>query len=331
MAYRGRRRIAVLGAGAWGTALAIQAVRAGNAVGLWARDPARVAAIAATRENTTYLPGAALSPAIEVTTDVAAALADALFVLVAVPVQFLRPVLASLPAGTAPLVVCSKGVERGTLRFPLEVIEELFPTRPAAVLSGPNFAHEVAKGLPAAAVLASHDAALRQMAGDLLGTAGFRIYGGDDPMGVQVGGAAKNVIAIAAGAVIGAGLGENARAALVTRGLAELSRLTVALGGRAETAAGLSGLGDLLLTTTGPGSRNTSLGHALGQGASLPDAIAGRIGVAEGVATAPGIAARATAAGVEMPICAAVADLLVGQLSFGDAMGRLLARPRRDE
>lgn len=331
MPTRGRRRIAVLGAGAWGTALAIQAARAGNAVGLWARDPARAAPLRDTRENAAYLPGATLSPAIEVTTDPAAALADALFVLVAVPAQFLRPVLAAMPATAAPLIACSKGVERGTLRFPLEVMEELFPDRPAAVLSGPNFAHEVAKGLPAAAVLASRDGALRQVAGDLLGTAGFRIYGGDDPMGVQVGGAAKNVIAIAAGAVIGAGLGENARAALVTRGLAELSRLTVALGGRAETAAGLSGLGDLLLTTTGPGSRNTSLGHALGQGASLADAIAGRIGVAEGVETAPAIVARATEAGVELPICAAVADLLSGTLSVGDAMGKLLSRPRRDE
>jgi glycerol-3-phosphate dehydrogenase (NAD(P)+) len=213
----------------------------------------------------------------------------------------------------------------------VEVIEALRPGRAAAVLSGPNFAHEVAKGLPAAAVLASHDAGLRRTAGDLLGTAGFRIYGGDDPMGVQVGGAAKNVIAIAAGAVIGAGLGENARAALVTRGLAELSRLTVALGGRAETAAGLSGLGDLLLTTTGPGSRNTSLGAEMARGATLADALATRVGVAEGVETAPALVARAAEAGVELPICAAVADLLAGGLSVGDAMGRLLARPRRDE
>ena len=262
---------------------------------------------------------------------ITAALADALVVLVAVPAQFVRPVLGALPDTGAPLVVCAKGVERSTLLFPLEVIAALRPSTPAAVLSGPNFAHEVAKGLPAAAVLASHDAALRKVAGDVLGTAGFRIYGGDDPMGVQVGGAAKNVIAIAAGAVIGAGLGENARAALVTRGLAELSRLTVALGGRAETAAGLSGLGDLLLTTTGPGSRNTSLGSELARGASLADALASRVGVAEGVETAPAIVERAAAAGVELPICAAVAELLTGRMSVGDAMGRLLARPRRDE
>jgi glycerol-3-phosphate dehydrogenase (NAD(P)+) len=331
MPGRARRRIAVLGAGAWGTALAVQAARAGNSVGLWARDAARAAAMAEGRENARYLPGATLSPAIEVTADPAAALAEALFVLVAVPVQHLRGVMATLPDTGAKLVLCCKGVERGTLRFPLEVMEEVRPGAACAVLSGPNFAHEVAKGLPAAAVLASRDAGLRSLAGDLLGTAGFRIYGGDDPMGVQVGGAAKNVISIAAGAVIGAGLGENARAALVTRGLAELSRLTVALGGRAETAAGLSGLGDLLLTTTGPGSRNTSLGVELARGASLADAVASRIGVAEGVETAPAIVARGAAAGVELPICAAVADLLGGSLSIGDAMGRLLARPRRDE
>lgn len=331
MPGRGRRRIAVLGAGAWGTALAVQAARAGNAVGLWARNPERAAAMAQARQNAAYLPGVTLSPAIEVTADPAAALAEALVVLVCVPAQFLRPVLGALPDTGAPLVVCAKGVERGTLRFPLEVIEDIRPERAAAVLSGPNFAHEIAKGLPAAAVLASHDAGLRQVAGDLLGTAGFRIYGGDDPMGVQVGGAAKNVISIAAGAVIGAGLGENARAALVTRGLAELARLTVALGGRMETASGLSGLGDLLLTTTGPGSRNTSLGVELARGASLADALATRVGVAEGVETAPAIVARAAEAGVELPICAAVAELLAGRLSVGDAMGRLLARPRRDE
>jgi glycerol-3-phosphate dehydrogenase (NAD(P)+) len=331
MTQRARRKIAVLGAGAWGTALAVQAARAGNAVGLWARNRERAAAMAASRQNTAYLPGAVLGSSIAITADPAEALEDALFVLACIPMQFLRQALAAIPDTGVPIIACAKGVERGTLRFPVEVIAQLRPKARVAVLSGPNFAHEVAKGLPAAAVLASEDAALRQSAGDLLGTAGFRIYGGDDPMGVQCGGAAKNVIAIAAGAVIGAGLGENARAALVTRGLAELSRLTVALGGKAETAAGLSGLGDLLLTTTGPGSRNTSLGAELARGASLIDALATRVGVAEGVETAPAIVARAADVGVEMPICSAVAELLAGRMSVGDAMGRLLARPRRDE
>ncbi len=331
MPQRRRPKLCVLGAGAWGTALAVQAARAGNPVGLWARDPARAAEMQAARENARYLPGATLAPAIRVTADAAAALDGAAFVLVAVPSQFVRAVLGALPDTGAPLVVCAKGVERDTLLLPLEVAEAARPGTPAAVLSGPNFAHEVARGLPAAAVVASHDATLRNLCADLLATPGFRLYGGDDPIGVQVGGAAKNVIAIAAGAVIGAGLGENARAALVTRGLAELSRLTVALGGRQETAAGLSGLGDLLLTTTGPGSRNTSLGTELARGVPLEKAIATRIGVAEGVETAPAIVARAERAGVELPICAAVAGLLAGEITVGDAMGRLLARPRRDE
>jgi glycerol-3-phosphate dehydrogenase (NAD(P)+) len=331
MPGRGRRRIAVLGAGAWGTALAAQAARAGNAVGLWVRDAQRAAEIAAAGENPRYLPGIRLSPAVEVTADPARVLDGALLVLIAVPAQHLRAVMEALPDTGAPLVVCAKGVERGTKRLPLEILSEVRAERAAAVLSGPNFAHEVAKGLPAAAVVASHDAMLRSLALELLGTAGFRLYGGDDPVGVQVGGAAKNVISIAAGAVIGAGLGENARAALVTRGLAELSRLTVALGGRAETAAGLSGLGDLLLTTTGPGSRNTSLGMEIARGATLADALASRVGVAEGVETAPAIVARAAEAGVELPICAAVADVLENRIDMGEAMSRLLARPRRDE
>jgi len=325
------RRIAILGAGAWGTALALQAARAGNVVALWTRDAARAAAMAQAGENTRYLPGQPLPPAITATSEAAGALEGAAFALLVVPVQHLRAVVAGLPPGGCPLVVCAKGVERGTLCLPLEILAQLRPQAHAAVLSGPNFAHEVAAGLPAAAVVASRDAALRGLAADLLGTSGFRLYGGDDPMGVQVGGAAKNVIAIAAGAVIGAGLGENARAALVTRGLAELSRLAVALGGRAETAAGLSGLGDLLLTTTGPGSRNTSLGMALARGTALQDVLASRAGVTEGVETAPALVARAAKAGVELPVCAAVADLLAGRLTIEEAIGRLLARPRRDE
>ncbi len=326
-----RPRIAVLGAGAWGTALAVQAARAGHAVTLWGRDQARVAEMAKARENARYLPGVKLSPAIAPVADLDA-VAGAVLILAAVPAQHLRAVLQRLPAAAAaPIVVCAKGVEQGTLRLPLEVVQQVRPGAPGAVLSGPNFAHEIARGLPAAAVCASDDAALRERAGALLASPGFRIYGNDDVMGVQVGGAAKNVIAIAAGAVIGAGLGENARAALVTRGLAELSRLTMALGGRQETAAGLSGLGDLLLTTTGPGSRNTHLGHDLGKGRSLEEAVAATRGVAEGVATAPALVARAREIGVELPICQAVADLLAGEMTVADAMMRLLARPRRDE
>ncbi|MFC7475346.1 NAD(P)H-dependent glycerol-3-phosphate dehydrogenase [Dankookia sp. GCM10030260] len=324
-------RIAVLGAGAWGTALALQAVRAGSQACLWARDPARVAAMAAAGENARYLPGVALPAGLALTHDLAVALHGAEAAILAVPVQHLRAFLAGLPGDAPPLVVVAKGVERDTLRLPLEIVEALRPGLPAAVLSGPNFAHEVAAGLPAAAVIASRDTGLREQVGDLLATPAFRLYGSDDPVGVQVGGAAKNVIAIAAGAVIGAGLGENARAALVTRGVAELARLAVALGGRPETAAGLSGLGDLLLTASGPASRNTSLGLALGRGRCLAEVLAERVGVTEGVATAPALVARAAVAGVELPICHAVADLLAGEVTVAEAMGRLLARPRRDE
>ncbi|MBL6456638.1 NAD(P)-dependent glycerol-3-phosphate dehydrogenase [Belnapia sp. T6] len=323
-------RIAVIGAGAWGTALAVQAARAGHDVALWARYPARAAAMQAARENALHLPGTSLPPAIAVTAD-PARLGGAAFALLAVPTQHLRALLGRLPEALPPLILAAKGVEQGSLLLPLELVEALRPAHPSAILSGPNFAHEVAAGLPTAAVLASRDPDLREMVADHLATPGFRLYGSEDPIGVQVGGAAKNVIAIAAGAVIGAGLGENARAALITRGLAELSRLVVALGGRAETAAGLSGLGDLLLTATGPSSRNTALGLALGRGLSLAEALAGKTSVAEGAATAPALLARAGSAGVELPICAAVTALLAGEATVAEAMAQLLARPRRDE
>jgi glycerol-3-phosphate dehydrogenase (NAD(P)+) len=227
------------------------------------------------------------------------------------------------------LVICAKGIEVGTLRLPLEIAAEARPGAIAAVLTGPNFAHEIASGQPAAAVVASLDQPLREAAMARLGTPAFRLYGSDDPIGAQLGGAAKNVIAIAAGAVTGAGLGENARAALITRGLAELARLTVALGGRAETVMGLSGLGDLLLTCTGPASRNFSLGLALGRGESLAGILAARQAVTEGVTTAPALLARAQ--GVEMPVCEAVAALLEGRTTLREAIVALLARPRRDE
>ena len=317
--------IAVIGAGAWGTALAIQAARTGAIVTLWARDRARAAKMTATRENP-RLRGHTLTDQITITTAFPA-VADAR--LLAVPMQHLRGVLMMLPPAPTPLVVCVKGVETGTLRLPLELVAELHPAAPCVILTGPNFAHEIAAGLPAAAVVAGADTAVRSGIATLLGTPSFRLYGNDDPIGAQVGGAAKNVIAIAAGAVIGAGLGENARAALITRGLAELSRLAVALGGKAETVAGLSGLGDLLLTCTGPSSRNYSLGLALGRGQTLTEILTSRDSVTEGVATAPALVARA--ANVDMPICAAVAALVQGRTTLREAMATLLARPRRDE
>ena len=307
--------LAVLGAGAWGTALAIQAARAGGTVTLWARDPVRAAAMEQTREAP-RLPGPRLPAGLRVTADLPQ---RAALVLLAVPMQQLRAVAARLSPGDAPLVVCAKGVEAGTGALPLEVLAEVQPNRPAMVLTGPNFAHEIAAGLPAAAVVAGPYAALRDRVAARLGTPAFRLYGNDDPVGAQIGGAAKNVIAIAAGAVIGAGLGENARAALITRGLAELARLVTALGGRSETVMGLSGLGDLLLTCTGPASRNFSLGVALGRGETLAEILAGRSAVTEGVTTAPALLLRARqAGGVELPICEAVAALLSGRTTLAD-------------
>ncbi len=307
-------RVAVLGAGAWGTALAIQAARAGNRVCLWSqRTPidGRVSR---------RLPGFPLPDAVEV----AGALptgADA--ILVAVPTQQLRSLLGQLRPD-APLLLCCKGLEQSTGLLPLEVVDALHPGTQAAVLTGPNFAAEVAAGLPSASVVAAADASLRARMIGLLGSPGFRLYGSADPIGAQLGGAAKNVIAIGAGAVIGAGLGENARAALVTRGLAELSRLIVAEGGRARTASGLSGMGDLVLTCTGAGSRNFAYGLALGRGAAPAPA-----GVVEGVHTAGTLVARAGS--VDLPLCRAVAELLAGLVSLDEAIARLLSRRLRDE
>ncbi|MBS7810642.1 NAD(P)H-dependent glycerol-3-phosphate dehydrogenase [Roseococcus pinisoli] len=321
--------VAVIGAGAWGTALAIHAARCGHRVVLWARDPGRAAAMQASRDNP-RLPGIALPEGLRVTNDAAEAL-DAGLGILAVPMQPLRAILALLPRGLPPLLLACKGLETGSLRLPLEVMAEARPDLAAGVISGPNFAHEVAAGLPAASVIAAADMALCEAAQALLSGGALRLYASEDALGVQLGGAAKNVLAIAAGIATGAGLGENARAALVTRGLAELSRLVVGLGGRAETASGLSGLGDLLLTATGPSSRNTSLGMALGQGKKLDEILAGRAAVTEGVATAPALLARAAAAGVELPVCAAVVEVLEGRIDVQGAVRALLGRPLRQE
>jgi glycerol-3-phosphate dehydrogenase (NAD(P)+) len=316
--------VQVIGAGAWGTALALHSIRAGHQVRLWARDPAKAETMARTRENP-RLPGIPLPPALHISHR----WEQADLLLLALPTQALRSLAPDLPPGL--LVACCKGVEQGTNRLPLEILAEHHPARHACVLTGPNFAAEIARGLPAAATIAGTHAESRALVLATLATPAFRLYGNDDPIGAQVGGAAKNVVAIAAGAVIGAGLGENARAALVTRGLAELARLATALGGRAETVAGLSGLGDLLLTCTGPASRNFSFGLALGQGSSVAEILAARSAVTEGVATAPALVARARQAGVELPIAEAVAAIVEGRASLQEAMRTLLARPRRDE
>ena len=315
------KTIAVIGAGAWGTALAILFARAGKPTTLWARDPTRAAAMRATR-HTPRLPDARLPASLTITHE----MPDADILLLAVPMQHLREILPLLPPGP-PVLLCCKGLERDTLLLPPELVQN----RPTAMLTGPNFAHEIAAGLPAAAVLAMADSFARAALMEALRTETFRLYGSPDIVGAALGGAAKNVIAIAAGVVIGAGLGENARAALITRGLAEIARLASALGGRPETISGLSGLGDLLLTCTGTSSRNFSLGLALGQGQSLDAILSHRTTVTEGVATAPALLARAHAAGTEMPITEAVTKLLSGAQNIPQTVAALMGRALKDE
>ena len=317
--------IGVIGGGAWGIALSLALAQGGQRVRLWVRDPGALSA----DRTLPRLPGHPLPQEIEV----GDALPDtAPIQLLVVPTQHLRAIASRLrPVPGTALIACCKGVERGSFALPGEILADTQPAARAFVLSGPNFAAEIACFLPAAAVLAGDDLAQAQALVEALRLPTVRLYASDDPLGVQLGGAAKNVIAIAAGIAIGAGLGENARAALVTRGIAELSRLVVALGGQAATASGLSGIGDLLLTCTGPSSRNFSLGVALGRGETLAGILAGRNTVAEGVTTAPALLARAAAAGVEMPIVAAVSDLLGGSLRIEAAIGRLMRRPLRAE
>ena len=311
--------ILVVGAGAWGTALAVHCARAGHPTTLWARDPTAIA-----RESP-RLPGVVLPDGLTVTGTMPEE-ADA--VLLATPVQHLRATLA-LPLPAAPLVLCMKGLEIGSALFPAEIVAAARPGAPTAILTGPNFAHELARGLPAAAILACTDPRLRRHLVGLLGTRSYRLYGSADPVGAQVGGAAKNVIAIAAGIAIGAGLGENARAALVTRGVAEIARLAVALGGRAETVSGLSGLGDLMLTCAGSASRNFRLGLAIGGGQPARQARAAIDAAVEGMDAAPALLVRA--AGIPCPIITALVAVLDGRSDVQTAMASLLDRPDAEE
>jgi glycerol-3-phosphate dehydrogenase (NAD(P)+) len=311
-------RISIIGAGAWGTALAIHAARLGHEVFLVARHPSRIGP-----ENP-RLPGIALPSSV----GIVAIVPPADLHLVTVPTQHVRAVLsAQRPQG--PLLLCCKGIEQASCLMPLEIVATTLPGHAAAILTGPNFAREIALGLPAAAVIAGGDAELRATLLTTLAGPTFRLYGNDDAIGAQLGGAAKNVVAVAAGAVTGAGLGENARAALITRGLAEIGRLAAALGGRGETVAGLSGLGDLVLTCTGPTSRNFSLGLGLGRGQPLANLLPADGPAVEAITTAPALLRRA--GDVDLPIMRAVAALLAGTLSLQAAIGSLLARPLKDE
>jgi len=320
--------IGVVGGGAWGTALAATARRAGRDVTLWAREEEVVASINQTGRNALFLPDIALE-GVRATGDLAEMGAQDALLLV-VPSQFLAAVCRQLKphlAGHTPVVLCAKGVELATGRLMSELVEQELPGSPLAVLSGPTFAIEVARGLPTAITLASSDTAQAQTLASALGGPMFRPYVTDDVIGTEMGGAVKNVLAIACGVVEGRGLGQNARAALITRGLAEMVRLAVAKGARQTTCMGLSGLGDLMLTASSTQSRNYSLGVALGQGRALADILAERRTVAEGVDSARSVTALAETLGIEMPICRAVAGLVTGAATIDDIIAGLLARP----
>jgi glycerol-3-phosphate dehydrogenase (NAD(P)+) len=334
-------KISVLGAGAWGTALAIQAANAGHEVTLWGRDTAAIAAMRASRRNAAYLPDSELPVALALTSDRAAAVANASsgLTIVATPMSGLRETLAALPSTQRVLWLC-KGFEAGTGKLGHEIARELWPAMPnrsVGVLSGPSFAQEVAAGRPTALVAASEDAELAQAAVDAFHGERLRVYTANDPAGVEVGGAVKNVMAIAVGVCDGlSGMapdapGLNARAALITRGLAEMMRLGLALGAKAETFMGLSGLGDLVLTATGDLSRNRRVGLLLAQGLALPQILAQLGHVAEGVYSAPTVLARARALGVEMPITEAMVALLDGRLRAIEAVELLMGREARAE
>jgi glycerol-3-phosphate dehydrogenase (NAD(P)+) len=323
----------VIGGGAWGTALAQVCARAGLDVVLQAREAEVVASINATHENSLFLAGTPLDEKVRATADMAP-LADCDIVLAVAPAQHLRSALAAFaPYARAgvPVLLCAKGVEQGSLKLMTQVLAETVPQARAAVLSGPSFAGEVARGLPTAVTLACPDAGLGEALAQAIATPTFRPYLSADMIGAEAGGAVKNVLAIACGIVEGRNLGRSAHAAVITRGFAELTRLAVALGGEAQTVAGLCGLGDLVLTCSSPQSRNMSVGLALGAGTSLQDALAGKLSVAEGVASAPAVLALAQKLGVETPICAAVAGILAGEISVERAIEALLSRPLTSE
>jgi glycerol-3-phosphate dehydrogenase (NAD(P)+) len=321
--------IGVAGGGAWGTALACLARRAGRRVSLWSRDPAVARGIASERANPVYLPGIALDAGIEPAARLEE-LAACDVVLLVCPAQAVRELAGRLP-GDGPVVICAKGIETATGLLMPEVFEQVQPERRVALLSGPSFAEEVIRGLPTAVSIATWNPTLGQSLATSLAAGTFRPYWTHDVLGVALGGAVKNVLAIAAGIVEGRGLGHNAAAALVTRGFAEMARLGQAMGAELETLTGLSGLGDLVLTCHGPLSRNRSLGLALGKGTALADYMRGRRQVVEGEATAAAVQARAARLGIEMPICAAVDAILHKGADLDQTIRGLLARRLRRE
>lgn len=322
-------RIGVIGGGAWGTALAQNAAAGGDVI-LWAREGDVVRAINEQSVNPRFLPNIPLSRKIRATSQLDD-LADCDAVLVVAPAQHVRETLAAASIGFAPLVLCAKGIEAESKQLMSEVAAEVYPGAPIAVLSGPTFAHEVAAGLPAAVTLACEDADIADALAARLAQPTFRPYRSTDVVGAEIGGAVKNVLAIACGVVEGRGLGQNARAALISRGFAEMTRFGLARGARAETLAGLSGLGDLVLTCSSTSSRNFSLGKGLGEGRGAAELMADRTTVAEGAHTAPVLREAAADAEVEMPITEAVCALLSGDLSVDEVVERLLTRPLKSE
>jgi glycerol-3-phosphate dehydrogenase (NAD(P)+) len=320
--------VGVIGAGAWGTALAILANRAGSKATLWTRNAQVIDSIRSRRENAQYMPEQFIDPAIEVT-DKTDFLASCDMLVITIPAQSLRTVAISLSDSIpshVPLILATKGIERGSLMLMSEVLQSILPYNPLAILSGPNFAREAAMGLPTATTLALHQTALADKITFALGGKYFRLYVNDDPIGTQIGGAVKNVLAIAAGIVEGRGLGENARAGLITRGVVEMARLARAKGGSAETLMGLSGMGDMLLSCTSSKSRNYALGVAIGRADVTRNA-----GLTEGVATAESVSQLARKLGVAMPIAFAVHDVLTGHVPVASVIERLLERPLASE
>jgi len=327
-------KIAIVGAGAWGTALAcVMAHRpteaAAQPVLLWAHEDETASAINTGRQNPVFLPDVDLPPTIRATTQLSD-LAECDIVLLVVPAQFLRPVLAELVTvlpDDSTLVLCAKGIERGKLNFMSQLAADYVDPHRIAVLSGPSFAADVARNLPTAVTLAAYDMATAEALAATLGTAHFRPYAADDVIGAEIGGAIKNVLAIACGIVVGRGLGESARAAITARGFVEMTRLGEALGARRETLSGLSGLGDLILTCASPTSRNFSLGAELGKGRAIADILAERQSVSEGAMSAEAVQALALRHGLDMPICAAVDAILSERSTVDEAIAALLARP----
>lgn len=329
----GFTRAGIVGGGAWGTALANAMALGGKETILWAREDEVVAAINTTHENTVFLPGHKLSDNVVASSDMAK-LGSADFILMVAPAQFTRHVASALSEhidASVPLVICSKGIEKKSGMLMSEVLAEVVPDQPLAVLSGPTFAHEVVENLPSAITLASADAELADKLSNAIGRPRFRAYWSGDIIGAQIGGAVKNVLAIACGVVAGKKLGENARAALITRGMAEMTRFALFRGAKRRTIMGLSGIGDLILTCSSLSSRNMSLGFELGQGRTMEDILSARNSVAEGAHTAVILHEIAVREGIEMPIVAAVHELLYEGVGVDTVIENLLARPVQRE